>query len=154
MIIAYNTSHNYTSQQRRDNIFKPILQPLYSGLIDAIKASSSFLVVNDFIDEDFDDCMQELLKNASNKGKEWLHPFVDEEGNFDYLRIPAEEVIPIYDSTKKRSLLYAIRYYDIKNIDDELKQILTLLGGNIKGQLLHQEINSFENYFKEHPKKN
>ncbi|MCC9090650.1 phage portal protein [Bacillus pumilus] len=83
-------------------------------------------VVNDFIDEDFDDCMQELLKNASNKGKEWLHPFVDEEGNFDYLRIPAEEVIPIYDSTKKRSLLYAIRYYDIKNIDDELTRKVEL----------------------------
>ncbi|WP_408895280.1 hypothetical protein [Paenibacillus taichungensis] len=39
------------------------------------------------------------------------------------------------------------------NIDDELKQILTLLGGNIKGQLLHQGINSFEMYFKEHPNK-
>ncbi|MFP5203242.1 MULTISPECIES: phage portal protein [Bacillus] len=83
-------------------------------------------VVNDFIDEDFDDCMQELLKNASNKGKEWLHPFVDEEGNFDYLRIPAEEVIPIYDSTKKRSLLYAIRYYDVKNIDDEITRKVEL----------------------------
>ncbi|KDE26691.1 phage portal protein, SPP1 family [Bacillus safensis FO-36b] len=83
-------------------------------------------VVNDFIDEDFDDCMQELLKNASNKGKEWLHPFVDEEGNFDYLRIPAEEVIPIYDSTKKRSLLYAIRYYDVKNIEDEITRKVEL----------------------------
>ncbi|XYU16960.1 phage portal protein [Bacillus pumilus] len=83
-------------------------------------------IVNDFIDEDFDDCMQELLKNASNKGKEWLHPFVDEEGNFDYLRIPAEEVIPVYDSTKKRSLLYAIRYYDVKNIDDEITRKVEL----------------------------
>jgi hypothetical protein len=45
------------------------------------------------------------------------------------------------------------KIYSDKNIDDELKHILTLLGGNIKGQLLHQEINSFENYFKEHPKK-
>ncbi|MFS0655702.1 phage portal protein [Bacillus sp. 179-C3.3 HS] len=83
-------------------------------------------VVNEFIDEDFDDCMQELLKNASNKGKEWLHPFVDEEGNFDYLRIPAEEVIPVYDSTKKRSLLYAIRYYDVKTIDDKITRKVEL----------------------------
>lgn len=45
------------------------------------------------------------------------------------------------------------KIYSDKNIDDELKQILTLLGVNIKGQLLHQEINAFENYFKEHPKK-
>ncbi|MFL7939209.1 ATP-binding protein (plasmid) [Priestia megaterium] len=40
-----------------------------------------------------------------------------------------------------------------KNIDDELKQILTLLGGNIKGQLLNKEITSFEQYFKENTRK-
>ncbi|MFJ5794456.1 phage portal protein [Bacillus atrophaeus] len=77
-------------------------------------------LVNDFVNEEFDDVMNELLKNASNKGCEWLHPFVDEEGNFDYIRIPAEEVYPVYDMTKKRNLLYAIRYYDVKTIDDEM----------------------------------
>lgn len=76
-------------------------------------------LVNDFVNEDFDDVMNELLKNASNKGSEWLHPFVDEDGKFDFIRIPAEEVIAVYDTTKKRKLLYAIRYYDVKNIDDE-----------------------------------
>ncbi|MGX6634128.1 phage portal protein [Bacillus velezensis] len=81
---------------------------------------SKFLkLVNDFVNEDFDDVMNELLKNASNKGSEWLHPFVDEDGEFDFIRIPAEEVIAVYDTTKKRKLLYAIRYYDVKNIDDE-----------------------------------
>uniref|UniRef100_UPI003F5899CE phage portal protein n=1 Tax=Bacillus vallismortis TaxID=72361 RepID=UPI003F5899CE len=88
---------------------------------------SKFLqLVNDFVNEDFDDCIQELLKNASNKGREWLHPFVDEEGEFDFIRIPAEEVIPVYDTTKKRKLLYAIRYYDVKNIDDEFTRKVEL----------------------------
>ncbi|MGF9971137.1 phage portal protein [Bacillus subtilis] len=76
-------------------------------------------LVNDFVNEEFDDVLNQLLKNASNKGREWLHPFVDEEGKFDFIRIPAEEVCPVYDTTKKRNLLYAIRYYDIKTIDDE-----------------------------------
>ncbi|MGX5487279.1 hypothetical protein COC45_25835 [Bacillus cereus] len=40
-----------------------------------------------------------------------------------------------------------------KNIDNELKEILTLLGGKIKEQLLNQDIISFGCYFKEHPKK-
>ncbi|MCR8996266.1 hypothetical protein [Brevibacillus laterosporus] len=40
-----------------------------------------------------------------------------------------------------------------KNINNELKQILTLLGGKIKGQLLNQDIISFEHYFEEHPNK-
>nr|WGD65563.1 phage portal protein [Bacillus subtilis] len=76
-------------------------------------------LVNDFVNEEFDDVLNQLLKNASNKGREWLHPFVDEEGKFDFIRIPAEEVCPVYDTTKKRNLLYAIRYYDIKTIDDK-----------------------------------
>lgn len=45
------------------------------------------------------------------------------------------------------------KIYSDKNIDDELKNILILLGENVKGQLLHQEIISFEHYFKEHLKK-
>ncbi|CAM5502549.1 phage portal protein [Bacillus tequilensis] len=76
-------------------------------------------LVNGFVNEEFDDVLNQLLKNASNKGREWLHPFVDEEGKFDFIRIPAEEVCPVYDTTKKRNLLYAIRYYDIKTINDE-----------------------------------
>ncbi|MDP9579740.1 UNVERIFIED_ORG: hypothetical protein J2X74_005614 [Bacillus sp. 1751] len=37
-----------------------------------------------------------------------------------------------------------------ENIDNELKQILTLLGGKIKKQLLNQGITSFKQYFEEH----
>lgn len=40
-----------------------------------------------------------------------------------------------------------------ENIDNELKQILTLLDGNISEQLLNLSIISFNNYFKEHPNK-
>lgn len=43
-------------------------------------------------------------------------------------------------------------YFD-ENIEEELKQILILLGGNIKDLLLNKEINSFENYFTEYPLK-
>lgn len=41
-------------------------------------------------------------------------------------------------------------YFD-NNIDIELKEILTLLGGKIKKQLLNQDIISFNQYFEEHP---
>ncbi|MEW4025037.1 ATP-binding protein [Bacillus sp. YAF8] len=47
---------------------------------------------------------------------------------------------------------FACIYLD-KNIDQELKQILTLLGEKIEGQLLKLDIISFEHYFEEHPKK-
>lgn len=72
--------------------------------------------VNDILGDEFDDIMPELIKNASNKGREWLHPFIDEEGNFDYMLIPAEEVIPLYDLSKKKALQGAVRYYQIGDV--------------------------------------
>lgn len=50
MIIAYHTEKNYSSLERRDNIFKPILQPLYKKLMYAIKTSRYFNITNNFID--------------------------------------------------------------------------------------------------------
>lgn len=50
MVIAYHTVKNYTSKQRRDNIFKPILQPLYRKLINAFIDSTSFNIANGYIE--------------------------------------------------------------------------------------------------------
>jgi SPP1 family phage portal protein len=69
--------------------------------------------VNEILGDEFDDIMPELVKNASNKGREWLHVYIDEDGKFDYLIIPAEEVIPIYDNTKRKNLDAVIRYYEL-----------------------------------------
>ncbi|NCL93527.1 phage portal protein [Bacillus licheniformis] len=80
--------------------------------------------VNELADEEFDDTMNELVKNASNKGIEWLHPFINEEGEFDYVIFPAEEIIAVYDNTKSRRLLYAIRYYKIEDFEgNEQKKV-------------------------------
>lgn len=49
MIIAYNTLKNYSSQERRDNIFKPILQPLYRKLLQGIKQDGYFNISNNFV---------------------------------------------------------------------------------------------------------
>src|SRR5690606_16793378 len=52
--------------------------------------------INHYLGEKFDDIANELVKNASNKGKEWLHPYIDEDGEFDFVITPAEQCIPIY----------------------------------------------------------
>ncbi|AMA72918.1 phage portal protein [Aneurinibacillus thermoaerophilus] len=67
--------------------------------------------VNEVLTEDFHDYMVELGLGASNKGLEWLHPYIDEEGNFDMIVVPAEQVIPIYDTSKQKNLEAVIRYY-------------------------------------------
>lgn len=69
--------------------------------------------LNEILCEDFDDVLTELVKGAANKGVEWLHPYIDEEGNFDYVRIPAEQVIPIYEGSLHKKLLNVLRYYTV-----------------------------------------
>jgi len=46
--------------------------------------------------------LQELAKNASNKGVEWLMPFIDAAGNFRYIIIPAEQCMSRTDYEETR----------------------------------------------------
>ncbi|WP_146026541.1 phage portal protein, partial [Clostridioides difficile] len=58
-------------------------------------------LLNDLLGEEFDDTITELYLNASNKGIEWLHPYINRKGEFKYVIIPAEEAIPIWDSKRQ-----------------------------------------------------
>lgn len=69
--------------------------------------------VTTHLSDEFEDVIPELIKNVSNKGREWLHPYINEDGLFDYIRIPAEEIIPIYDQSKQKNLLMAVRFYSV-----------------------------------------
>jgi SPP1 family phage portal protein len=75
--------------------------------------------VIDVLGGEFDDTLPDLVTAASNKGREWLHPYIDSEGEFDYIIIPAQEFIPIYDNTKRKNLVAGIRYYTLD--DDTVK---------------------------------
>jgi SPP1 family phage portal protein len=75
--------------------------------------------INEYLGEKFDDTVNELVKNASNKGKEWLHPYIDEEGEFDFIITPAEQIIPIYEDARKKKLAAVIRYYPWVYVDEE-----------------------------------
>lgn len=62
-------------------------------------------LLEEIIGEQWEDTITEIVKGASNKGIEWLHAFVNEDGDFDYMVVPAENFIPIYDYSKRKSLL-------------------------------------------------
>lgn len=79
--------------------------------------------INEYLGEKWDDTVNELVKNASNKGKEWLHPYIDEDGEFDFIIIPAEQVIPIYEDGRKRKLAAVIRYYPWTYVDEETVRV-------------------------------
>lgn len=72
--------------------------------------------VNTLADDYFDDTINEVVKNMSNKGVEYLHPYVNEDGEFDYIIFPAEEMIVVYKDNRKRDILFAIRHYEYQDI--------------------------------------
>lgn len=76
--------------------------------------------INEVLGDNFNDILPELVKNASNKGIEWLHVYIDNEGEFDYIIIPAQEFIPIYDNSNRKNLVGGIRYYQL---DDDTTKI-------------------------------
>ncbi|MFJ7976517.1 phage portal protein [Peribacillus sp. NPDC096379] len=63
--------------------------------------------LSEILADEFDDVMPELVIAASNKGREWLHPFINEE------QIPAEEGIPIYGGAKRKNIESFIRFYHL-----------------------------------------
>lgn len=67
--------------------------------------------LNLILAEEWHDKLTELGKNSSNKGTEWLHVYINEEGLFKFIIIPAEEVIPIYDTSLQENLEAVLRYY-------------------------------------------
>lgn len=79
--------------------------------------------INDYLGEKFDDVANELVKNASNKGKEWLHPYIDEDGDFDYIVVPAEQCIPIYEDKRQTKIQHMIRYYPVVIGDESITQV-------------------------------
>lgn len=79
--------------------------------------------INEYLGEKFDDIANELVKNASNKGKEWLHPYIDENGEFDYIIVPAEQGIPIYEDKRQTKIKHFIRYYPVVLGDKNAMQV-------------------------------
>lgn len=122
----------------------------YKGWYKVFKGNVRFSWINDTYLKDVNiDKLVGYLKDRSLLF-EWLNAFyalwIKDEG--------LEKVVEsVFIPNQNNNFVKFDKVYSDNNIDDELKQILTLLGGNIKGQLLHQGIKTFENYFKEHQKK-
>ena len=75
--------------------------------------------LGDILGAKWDLTAQELLKNASNKGDEWLYCYIDRDGIFSYTICPTEQIIPLYDNAFKTNLDGIIRYYTTENLRGE-----------------------------------
>lgn len=78
-----------------------------------------------FNENDKDDLLMEIGKEMSIKGKSALLVYQDENSRTRLVQIPAEEVIFIYDNSKPDELIYAIRVYELEQVQSsgEVKRI-------------------------------
>ena len=65
------------------------------------------------------DTINDWIIGTSNKGVEWLHAYVKEDGEFGYIVIDAREVIPIWETQYEEQLISLVRYYNITTVDDK-----------------------------------
>lgn len=70
---------------------------------------------------DIDDVFMEVGKEGSIKGTSALLVYQNEESETVIVRLPADEVIFIYDASRPSDLLYAIRVYEMAMVDQEEK---------------------------------
>ncbi len=75
--------------------------------------------INEYLDNDFDDELQETGKESANKGIAYWHPYIDTEGGFSYVLIPSEQIILIYDNHLQKNKTDCIRYYKIQYNGEE-----------------------------------
>ncbi|MBI5972216.1 phage portal protein [Staphylococcus caledonicus] len=71
--------------------------------------------INDVLGDRFDDKLHSVLTGASNKGIEWLHPYLNEKGEFKLFRVPAEQSVPIWTDKEHEELEAFIRIYKYDN---------------------------------------
>lgn len=71
--------------------------------------------------EGFDDMLGDWILGATKKGVEYLHPYIDPEGELQYVIVPAEQIIPVYDTQYQDRLVYVIRFYVYDLISPEGK---------------------------------
>lgn len=63
--------------------------------------------------KDFTNTLRNLAYESSNKGIAWLHIYLDENGEFNTVVIPSEQIKPLWKDTNHTILEGVIRVYDI-----------------------------------------
>jgi SPP1 family phage portal protein len=114
----YKVSHNF---------HKPIVDQKTQYLLKNVKIDSkdnyTKSVLASYFDNKFGKKLLEYGKEASNKGIAWWYPFVDEFGEFKFMKFPSETIIPIWDTKTQTSLVQFIRYYDVDFVDKKGKEM-------------------------------
>lgn len=78
--------------------------------------------LKEYINEDFQELLQNAIEGASNKGYEYVYAYIDEDNKINFQVADSLSVIPVYDELDHYKLTSIVRYYDTK-IQDQDKEV-------------------------------
>jgi len=72
----------------------------------------------------FETNLKQIAKEASKKAIGWAHVYIDEAGAFKIMKVPSEQVIPVYNTYNDEKLEMVIRYYSVQTQDAQGKKVM------------------------------
>ncbi|MHB8063522.1 MAG: phage portal protein [Ruminiclostridium sp.] len=81
--------------------------------------------VKDTLGKRFQKKLNQLGTETSNKGIAWLHVYIDSSGTFRVMKIPSEQIIPLWLDNDHEELQALIRYYDVESYEGKEKKYIT-----------------------------
>lgn len=82
-------------------------------------------LVQDVLGKRFQHRLTQLGTETSNKGIAWLHTYIDANGEFKTMRIPSEQLIPLWIDNDHEELQAIIRYYQVEVYEGREKKYIT-----------------------------
>lgn len=118
----HHNVHNFFYQQVNQKTAYIAGKPL-SVTVEGSKNDAKLKEFEDLITlvsscERFADIINDWITYASCKGCEWFHTYYNNDGKFNYMIVPAEEIIPFYDTDRQQELVELLRVYNITMIFD------------------------------------
>lgn len=81
--------------------------------------------VKELLGKRFQKLLSKLGIESSNKGIGWLHAYVNSKGEFKLMKIPSEQIIPLWIDNDHEVLQAIIRYYDVEVYTGKKRDIIT-----------------------------
>lgn len=97
---------------------KPLTIGIYGESKGEEKAKSYRSSLMNVFTEKFDDVVYDWVSGSSKKSVEWIHFYIGKDGNLNYVIVPAEQVIPVYDTQYEDRLQYVIRFYAFDSVNE------------------------------------
>ncbi|MEG0371605.1 MAG: phage portal protein, partial [Clostridium sp.] len=66
------------------------------------------------LDYDFDDTLQDIAVESSNKGIAWLQPYINKVGELKFKKHDSEQIVPIWSDKAHTELQAIIRFYYVE----------------------------------------